>query len=407
MSLYRKIIDLQKLNEAWKHVKKNHPASGVDSVSYEDFDDNLKSELRQLAQELEEHRYESLPVKEIVLYKGEKVRTVALFCMRDKVVQQSVAAELSKLYDAAFSSRVFAYRPGKSALDAIAEIEEAMKSYDYVLKLDIVKFFDSINQKKLLSMLRERISEEDVTELVKEIMSAKVLDTRNGTLSVRERGVFQGSSVAPVLSNIYMKEFDEKAESTVSFYVRYADDILVMDNSREHLEEVKKMFENMLHSLDLEVQEEKTQLVSSQTGLVYLGYFFDKKGKAITDKAQDSLKDRLEEMWFLSVNSSVEEKLKKGSEIVGGWNQYYDSGRVPGSMLEYAVALYMAHYKGKDVLQPLQERRFQYENLYRDLLEWLVEFWSEHQMQDCIRKEYEQYFQIYPAIIKLLSCRKK
>lgn len=253
MSLYRKIIDLQKLNEAWKHVRKNHPASGVDSVSYEDFDDNLKSELRQLGQELEEHRYESLPVKEIVLYKGEKVRTVALFCMRDKVIQQSVAAELSKLYDAAFSSRVFAYRPGKSALDAIAEIEEAMKSYDYVLKLDIVKFFDSINQKKLLSILRERISEEDVTELVKEIMSAKVLDTRNGTLSVRERGVFQGSSVAPVLSNIYMKEFDEKAESTVSFYVRYADDILVMDNFREHLEEVKKMFENMLHSLDLEV----------------------------------------------------------------------------------------------------------------------------------------------------------
>lgn len=123
-----------------------------------------------------------------------------------------MAAELSKIYDASFSTRVFAYRPGKSALDAIAEIEEAMKSYEYVLKMDIVKFFDSINQKKLLSMLQKRISEKDVIELVKEIMSAKVLDTRSGTLSVRERGVFQGSSVVPVLFNIYMKEFDDMAE---------------------------------------------------------------------------------------------------------------------------------------------------------------------------------------------------
>lgn len=79
MSIYRKMIDLQKLNEAWKHVRKNHPACGVDSVSYEDYDANLKSELRQLSQELEEHRYESLPVKEIMLYKGEKARTVAFF----------------------------------------------------------------------------------------------------------------------------------------------------------------------------------------------------------------------------------------------------------------------------------------------------------------------------------------
>lgn len=394
MSLYSKVVDLQKLNEAWNHVRKNHPASGVDSISYEDYEENLKTELQQLWQELSEHRYESQPVKEIVLYKGEKARTVALFCMRDKVVHQSLSAELSKLYDAAFSPRVFAYRPGKSALDAVSDIEKAMQTYEYALKLDIVKFFDSINQKKLLSMLRKRISEEDVMDLIKETISAKVLDPKSGTLSVRERGVFQGSSVAPVLSNIYMMEFDNKAESTVPFYVRYADDILVMDNSKEHLMQVREMFENMLNSLDLELQTEKTVLVSSHTGLVYLGYFFDKNGKAITDKAQDSLKDRLEEMWFLAVNSSVEEKLKKGSEIVGGWKQYYDSGRVPGSMLEYAVVLYMVRNKGKEVLQPILERRFQYENIFRDLLEWLVEFWSGQQRDDITRREYEQYFQI-------------
>ena len=103
MSLYTKIIDLQKLNIAWNKVRKNKPAAGVDNISYEMFEERKRVELRQLQLELQGHTYEALPVKEVVLYKGEKARSIALYSMRDKVVQQAIAAELNVLFDKYFS----------------------------------------------------------------------------------------------------------------------------------------------------------------------------------------------------------------------------------------------------------------------------------------------------------------
>lgn len=118
MSLYNKIIDLQKLAQAWNEVKKNRPSAGVDNVTFEQFEEGKAERLHQLYLELREHRYRSLPVKKVVLYKGEKAREIALYTMRDKVVQKSVEGELKKIYESLFSSQSFAYRNSKSALGA-------------------------------------------------------------------------------------------------------------------------------------------------------------------------------------------------------------------------------------------------------------------------------------------------
>ena len=135
MSLYTKTIDIQKLNEAWKKVKSNKPAAGVDNVSYEDFDCGLRENIKQLNLELKESRYEPLPVKLVDLYKGEKVRTISLFSMRDKVVQQSLALELSKIYESEFSDSTYAYRPGRAALQAIDFLEKEIIVMNVYLKL--------------------------------------------------------------------------------------------------------------------------------------------------------------------------------------------------------------------------------------------------------------------------------
>jgi len=119
MSLYTKIIDLQKLNQAWDKVRKNKPAAGVDRVTWEQFDRDRKTELKQLQMELAGHTYTSMPVRRVVMYQGEKARELALYSMRDKVVQQSVCAELTRLYDGRFSSQTYAYRSQKSALSAV------------------------------------------------------------------------------------------------------------------------------------------------------------------------------------------------------------------------------------------------------------------------------------------------
>lgn len=205
MSMFNRIIDMQKLMSVWKQVYKNHPKEGVDGVTYEEFDQNLKQYVKELYLELKERRYECMPVKIIPLFKGEKVRYIGLYCMRDKVIQSSIAAELSKMYEPHLSKCCYAYRNGQSALQASETIHKKISSMEngYVLKADIHSFFDFVKHDKLREKLRNMIAEEDVVELVFQCICARSVD-RDGTLSEKTVGLYQGSSIAPVLSNIYI-----------------------------------------------------------------------------------------------------------------------------------------------------------------------------------------------------------
>ena len=170
MSLYTRIIDLQKLQAGLQKVMKNKPAAGVDGITYDMFWENKKENLKQLNLELTDHSYHTLPVKLVKLYKGEKERTVALYSMRDKVVQQSIASELQKIYEPLFSKSTYAYRNGHSALHAIEETGLCMEKHadGWVLKLDIQSFFDSIPGNQLRGELQKVIREEDVIDLIME-----------------------------------------------------------------------------------------------------------------------------------------------------------------------------------------------------------------------------------------------
>lgn len=180
MSLYSKIIDMQKLGQAWERVRKNKPACGVDNVTFEMFEERRREEIKQLNLELTEHRYESLPVRMNTIYKGEKARRIALFSMRDKIVQQSLAHELGRIYEPLFSKSTYAYRPGQSALEALKLIEERIKGKKslWVLQMDIADYFDSIQHEGLLRILGQQIKEQDVLELTRTVLRAKVLTSR-------------------------------------------------------------------------------------------------------------------------------------------------------------------------------------------------------------------------------------
>ena len=348
MSIYSKIIDIQKLGQAWDRVKKNKPAPGADNVTYEMFDERRREELRQLNLELLEHRYESLPVKLTNLYKGEKVRTIALFSMRDKVVQQSLAHELGKIYEPLFSAGTYAYRPGQSALEALKLIEDKIIGQKnlWILKMDIRSYFDCIPHEGLLHVLEKRIREQDVLELIRAVIRAKVLDPRTGELKENEIGIYQGSSCAPILSNIYLMDFDREMEKRCSFYIRYCDDILVLESAEQKARELYEYSRMYMEQKGLELKENKTELhqLGGVEGFSYLGYQFTENGRSVPAKAVSSLTERLETLWLTS-GLDMEERLKKGREILNGWEQYYRGERRPGSMIEYVILLATV-YKG-------------------------------------------------------------
>ena len=409
MGIYSKIIDIQKLGQAWDRVRKNKPAPGVDNVTYEMFEERRREELRQLNLELTEHRYESLPVKMTSLYKGEKVRKIALFSMRDKIVQQSLAHELGRIYEPLFSAATYAYRPGQSALEALKLIEDKTKGKQelWVLKMDIKDYFDRIPHEKLLRMLGKRIKEQDVLDLIRSVIRVKVLDPGTGELSENEIGIYQGSSCAPILSNIYLMDFDREMERRCGFYIRYSDDILILESAEEKARGLYDYARLYMEQKGLELKENKTELhrFGGKEGFIYLGYRFTEEGRSVPDKAVTSLTERLETMWFTS-GLDISEKLKKGREILDGWEQYYRGERKINSMIEYVILLTMVQNKAPEILGDIEEKRFDQTNCCKDITGYMADYWKRKgSLQNCIR-EYEQFFCV-PDEDKVLPADKK
>lgn len=394
MSLYSKIIDLQKLGTAWEKVKKNKPACGVDHVTYEYFDKNKKQELKQLCMELHEHTYHVLPVRKVVIYKESKAREIALYSMRDKVVQQSIAAELNKIFDPQFSTQTYAYRNNKSALNAVNEIEEQMRSGKYhdVMKLDIAHFFDTIQWHILAQKLQKNISEEDVLELIESNVKAAALED-SGELVEKIQGIYQGSGISPVLSNVYMMEFDQWISKQDVFFARYSDDMLVLGESRENLLDLVREIKVRLESLGLSINEEKTVCAVIEEGVDFLGYHLSSLGKTIPDKAKKNLQERLEMMWLTSVEKPIDEKLEKAMEIIGGWEQYFSEPRDRMSIFEY-VALINVSGNDDVKLAEMKKQRMHVENIYQDIMLYLAELWKSEGESVLELLEYEQFYQI-------------
>lgn len=392
MGIFTKVIDQQKLTEAWNRVKRNKPAAGVDEVSWEDFDVACKQNIRQLNIELLGHTYQSLLVRMVPVYKGEKVREVSLYSMRDKVVQQSLASELVRLYDGLISESTYAYRPGRAALHAIGYLDKEISSgaYGWVLKADIRSFFDHIMLEKLYQILRERIRENDVIELIRRCCEAPSME-KDGSLTMKTLGVYQGSGIAPVLSNVYLMKFDHEIRERCQVYVRYSDDILILGKSQEELEKVKNFMVLYLEKMGLQLHENKTRIQSLEESIEFLGYALGKEGKQIPVKAEKNLDQSLETV-FLNRKLTLEEKLKKGSEILNGWEQYYDQKRQIGSIQEYAVVLYMMQNHAEGKLDFLKETRVKFENVYQSICMFLVKFWKEKQQPEMALFEYEQLF---------------
>lgn len=395
MSIYNKVIDLQKLHQAWERVRRNKPAAGVDNVTYEQFDARKQEELRQLNIDLKNHSYSALPVKRVVLYKGEKAREIALYAMRDKVVQQSVAAELNKLYDGRFSNQTYAYRNNMSSLNAVNAIEGEIQSgrYSWILKVDILHFFDEMDWKILRGMLEKDIKEDDVLFLIEENVKSTMLED-SGELVEKRRGIYQGSGISPILSNIYMMEFDQWMARKEEFYVRYSDDMLLLGDSKEKMFEILREIKVKLHQIGLQVNESKTCCVSLEEGTDLLGYHFSVKGKSIPAKAVESLQDRLETMWLTSANLSIEEKMIKAIEIIGGWEQYFREKRKSESIFEYMALIYAAQSR-ENYMDELKERRRTIRNIYKDIALYLLNVWKAAEQKQMELLEYEQYYQIW------------
>ena len=396
MGVYTKIIDLQNLNRAWDKVKSNHPAAGTDRITVEEFEAHRKEYLYQLYMDLKQYKYKPQPVKLVQIQKGEKERMIGLLCMRDKVLQQSIHNELNKIYDGSFSSHTYAYRSGYSALGAISYLEKAIHTSSgmlWVLQLDIKDFFEEISLEKLCDFLKRRIKDTEVIKLLEVCLHAPSVDSY-GEIKEKKKGIYQGATCSPICSNIYMDDFDKFMQHKNMPYVRYSDDMIVLGKTKEELEQLKIEMEKFLSTIGLCIKEAKTKLVPLSEGVEFLGYHLDENGRSVPIKAENRLKDKLEEVWF-SGNLSLEQKLEKGREILGGWEQYYIEDRKIGDILEYVIVLTEAIRKNNTKqLEFLKENRKNYQNIYKENVSYMAGIWKRENERYLALFEYEQYYQV-------------
>ena len=392
MGLFSRIIDIQKLNQAWEKVRLNRAAAGVDGISSEKFEENRREYIKELHQELADHCYSPRPVKLITIQKNEKQREIGIFCIRDKIVQQAIYYELNRLYDASLCESVYAYRPNRSAIRAVNDINSVIQKerYSYFLESDIEKFFDSICIMELMRVLERRIKERDVLELIERCLKVPYLD-ENGTKKEKENGLYQGSILAPLLSNVYLSDFDKFVEYKEVNYYRYSDDFILFSNEKEKLEMLLAGIQQFLKKIGLNLKEEKTRIGMVATGFDFLGYHFNQDGKQIPIKAEKTLSDKLEYLWM--EERDWEKKIRKGMEILGGWEQYYNKKEIPNDLYEYVLVVAQLKKARKAIPNEIRELRWNYDNIHKDIMKYLVSIWEEYERFDMALMEYEQYYE--------------
>jgi RNA-directed DNA polymerase len=326
--LLEKILDRGNLNEAYKRVKSNKGAGGVDGMSVDELLAFLRDNREQLIQQIENGKYKPNPVRRVEIPKEEKgkVRKLGIPTVVDRVIQQAITQVLAPIFEKQFSDYSFGFRPRRGAHDALKQCQQNVNDgYVYVVDMDLEKFFDTVCQSKLIELLSRTIKDGRVISLIHKYLNAGVVE--NGMFARTEIGMPQGGPLSPLLSNIMLNELDKEIANRGHRFVRYADDCMIFCKSRKSalrtLENITPFIEGKLF---LRVNRDKTK-VAHISRVKYLGYaFYRWKGKCrlrIHPKSITKMKNRIRELTSRSNGWGNEYRALKLTQFIRGWINYF------------------------------------------------------------------------------------
>ena len=334
-NLLEKILSKDNLNQAYKKVKKNKGAGGVDGMQVDELLTHLRQTQEQLLQKIREGKFKPNPVRRVEIPKEEKgkVRELGIPTVVDRVIQQAIAQVLSPIFEQQFHDNSFGFRPNRKAHDALRECQRlADEGYVYVVDMDLERFFDKVCQSKLIEILSRTIKDGRVLSLIHKYLNAGVLV--NGIFHKTEWGVPQGGPLSPLLSNIMLNELDKELESRGHKFVRYADDCMILCKSKRG---AKRTLTNIVpfieRKLFLKVNEDKTQVVHIRY-VKFLGYgFYRFQGKCelmVHKRSVVKMKNKLRELTHRSNGWSNDFRVVRVNQFITGWVQYFKLAKMKG-----------------------------------------------------------------------------
>lgn len=334
MSLIEEILSVENMNEAIKKVKSNKGASGIDKMTFDKIDAYFNEHRENIINKIMNKSYKPQPVRRVYIPKSNgKLRPLGIPTVVDRVIQQAIAQKLSPIYENIFSDNSFGFRPGRDCHTAMNKVLEYLnQGFEWVIDLDIEKYFDTVNHDKLISILREKVNDSHTLHLIRKFLQAGVMD--NGLISSTTIGVPQGGPLSPILSNIYLDKFDKELEQRGLHFVRYADDCNIFVKSDVAAERVMKSVTSWLErKLFLKVSATKTKIVRP-TNSNFLGFTFWKNEKGWQCKPGNDRKVKFYEKIKrvlkrkYAVYQPLAKTFTKLNQIIRGWINYFRIGNM-------------------------------------------------------------------------------
>jgi len=332
-SLWRQVIDKRNFTLAWQRLRANMGAPGIDRITVDEFAANLESNLCLVRQMVADRSYEPLPLLTFTHTKGNKTRTLHIPALRDRLVQYALLQIIQPVVDKKLLSCSYAYRSGKSASKAADKVERWIKKgRTWFFSADIENFFDTIDRRLLQSFLARQFDEDTLIELI--LKPVLALETSSGL------GIPQGMILSPLLSNIYLNEFDALVQSDQWNYIRYSDNLLVLASEETTKSEAAARIQDGLKQVHLALNSKKTFAGKIEKGFVFLGFHFNLEGRRPAPSAWQHLQENLRHVLDHPDAITKEKMNDKVDQIIRGWTNYFHLNS--NNLMESAAAGYPA-----------------------------------------------------------------
>ena len=368
--LIEEILSEENLNEALERVISNKGASGVDKMTVHELTPYFMEHKEEIISSIMNKTYKPQPVRRVYIPKSNgKLRPLGIPSVVDRVIQQAIAQKLVPIYERIFSNHSYGFRPNRDCHMAIGEVLNNLNNgFEWVVDLDIEKYFDTVNHDKLISILRENVNDSHTLHLIRKFLQAGVME--NGLTSASTVGVPQGGPLSPILSNIYLDKFDKELEYRGLNFVRYADDCNIFVRSGKSANRVMASVASWLErKLFLKVSATKTKIVRPSDSN-FLGFTFWKSKNGWQCKPQDNRKGKLIEKIKIilkrkhAVSRPLGDTFTKLNQVIKGWINYFKIGNMK-TWIEDTFGPWLRHKVRVIIVKQWKKPKTIYENLMK------------------------------------------
>lgn len=325
-SLIDKVYARATLDAAWRQVKANRGAAGIDRISIKRFGDNADQYLQELQDALRKQTYRPDAVKRVYIPKSDgKRRPLGIPTVKDRIVQAAVKKVIEPIFEQEFLPMSYGFRPQRGCKDALREVDKWLKAdYTYVVDADLQSYFDSIPHEALKQQLEQRISDKRLLGLIWQYLQQEVMEGMERWMPTG--GTPQGAVLSPLLANIYLHPLDKHITESGWKMVRYADDFVILCRNHGEAERALEQVREWVEAHGLTLHPDKTHVGDCREqgqGFEFLGYRFEAGKRRVRSKSRKAIRSKIREMTKRNRSGSMQSIITELNPVLRGWFNYF------------------------------------------------------------------------------------